>query len=95
MEGQVSVFQSSVTGYLGTPCYRCIFPEAPNIDQAPGCSEAGILGPVTGVVGSLQALETIKLITGISKLSQDDFANRCQQHFSETAPTDRLQMLRQ
>ena len=67
MEGQVSVFQSSVTGYLGTPCYRCIFPEAPNIDQAPGCSEAGILGPVTGVVGSLQALETIKLITGISE----------------------------
>jgi len=64
MEGQLSVFQSSVRGHYGTPCYRCVFPAMPDAKQAPGCSEAGILGPVTGLVGSLQALETIKLCLG-------------------------------
>ena len=64
MEGQVSVFQSSVKGKIGSPCYRCVFPATPDAKQAPGCSEAGILGPVAGIVGTLQALETIKLILG-------------------------------
>ena len=65
MEGQVSVFQSSIEGYIDSPCYRCVFPATPNAGQAPGCSEAGILGPVTGLVGTLQALEAIKLILGM------------------------------
>ncbi len=64
MEGQVSVFQSSVTGHFGSPCYRCVFPSMPDVKQAPGCSEAGILGPIVGLVGTLQALEAIKLILG-------------------------------
>ena len=64
MEGQVSVFQSSVKGQLGSPCYRCVFPEMPDIKQAPNCLEAGILGPIAGLVGTLQALETIKIILG-------------------------------
>ncbi len=64
MEGQVSVFQSNVIGHKGTPCYRCIFPSMPNAKQATGCSEIGILGPVTGIIGSIQALETIKLCLG-------------------------------
>ena len=64
MEGQVSVFQSSVEGYFGSPCYRCVFPSMPDAKQAPGCSEAGILGPLAGLIGTLQALETIKLIIG-------------------------------
>ena len=64
MEGQISVFQSSVKGHFGSPCYRCVFPSMPDPKQAPGCSEAGILGPVVGLVGTLQALETIKLILG-------------------------------
>ena len=64
MEGQISVFQSSVKGYLGSPCYRCVFPAMPDTRHVPGCSEAGILGPVVGLVGTLQALETIKLILG-------------------------------
>lgn len=64
MEGQLAVFQSSVAGHAGTACYRCVFPSMPDAKQAPGCSEAGILGPVTGIVGSLQALETVKLCMG-------------------------------
>ena len=64
MEGQVSVFQSSVKGHFGSPCYRCVFPSMPDAKQAPGCSEAGILGPIAGLIGTLQALETIKLILG-------------------------------
>ncbi len=64
MEGQVSVFQSSIKDHYGSPCYRCVFPSMPNVKQAPSCSEAGILGPVAGLVGTLQALETIKIILG-------------------------------
>ena len=64
LEGQLAVFQSSVDGHIGTACYRCVFPSMPHAKQAPGCSEAGILGPVTGIVGSIQALETIKLCMG-------------------------------
>jgi molybdopterin-synthase adenylyltransferase len=46
-----------------TACYRCAFPTAPA--NAPSCSEAGMLGAVTGVLGSLQALEALKLLTGV------------------------------
>lgn len=59
-EGQVSVFQPSVAG----PCYQCIFPEAPAPGLAPSCAEAGVLGPLPGVVGSMMAVEAVKLITG-------------------------------
>lgn len=64
-EGQLSVFQSGVAEHKDAPCYRCVFPDMPDAKQAPGCSEAGILGPITGVIGSLQALEAVKLITGL------------------------------
>ena len=64
-EGQLAVFQSGVTGHQDTPCYRCVFPDMPDIQQAPGCSEAGILGPITGVIGTMQALEAVKLILGL------------------------------
>lgn len=46
------------------PCYRCFFPEPPTPGSVPSCSQAGILGPVAGVMGSLQALEAIKLLIG-------------------------------
>jgi molybdopterin/thiamine biosynthesis adenylyltransferase len=42
-------------------CYRCAFPVAP--DDAPSCAEAGVLGPAAGVIGSLQALEALKLLS--------------------------------
>jgi sulfur-carrier protein adenylyltransferase/sulfurtransferase len=59
-EGQVSVFDPA----HGGPCYRCLFPEPPAPGSVPGCGEAGVLGALCGVIGSLQALEVIKLLTG-------------------------------
>src|SRR6266478_621526 len=56
-EGQVTVFKP----YEG-PCYRCLLPEPPPPELAPSCSEAGVLGVLPGIVGSIQALETIKLL---------------------------------
>lgn len=56
-EGQLTVFKP----YDG-PCYRCLYPEPPPIALAPSCSEAGVLGVLPGVIGMLQAVETIKLL---------------------------------
>jgi molybdopterin/thiamine biosynthesis adenylyltransferase/rhodanese-related sulfurtransferase len=56
-EGQATVF----TPYEG-PCYRCLIPEPPPADMAPSCAEAGVLGVLPGIVGSIQALEAIKLL---------------------------------
>ncbi len=60
-EGQASVFAP----HLGSPCYRCLFPEPPPPGAAPSCAEAGVLGVVPGVIGLLQATEAIKLVAGI------------------------------
>ncbi len=59
-EGQLSVFDPATDG----PCYQCIFPEAPAAGLAPSCAEAGVIGPLPGVVGSMMAVEAIKVITG-------------------------------
>lgn len=59
-EGQVSVFDPG----QGGPCYQCVFPEAPAPGLAPSCAEAGVLGPLPGVVGSMMAVEAIKLVSG-------------------------------
>jgi len=59
-EGQLSIFDPK----RGTPCYQCVFPEAPAAGLAPSCAEAGVLGPLPGVLGAMMAAETIKLITG-------------------------------
>jgi adenylyltransferase/sulfurtransferase len=60
-EGQVAVFAP----HEGGPCYRCLFPEPPPSGAVPGCGEAGVLGAVCGVIGSLQALEVLKYVAGI------------------------------
>ncbi len=64
-EGQLSVFQS----HRGAPfpCQRCLHPEPPPDGLVPTCSEAGVLGAVTGVMGTLQATEVLKLILGIGE----------------------------
>ena len=61
-EGQVTVFDP----YNG-PCYRCLLPEPPPPELAPSCSEAGVLGVLPGIIGSIQALEAIKLILGLGE----------------------------
>jgi len=63
-DGQLATFKAHVEG---RPCYRCIFPEPPPIGTVPNCSEAGVLGAAAGVMGTLQALEVIKEITGIGE----------------------------
>lgn len=62
-EGQLSAFRP----YLGTghPCYRCLFREPPPPDLVPRCEEAGILGAVAGVMGTLQAVEVLKELLGL------------------------------
>ena len=59
-EGQISVFDPA----RGAPCYQCIFPQAPAAGLAPSCAEAGVLGPLPGVVGAMMAAEAVKIITG-------------------------------
>ena len=61
-EGQVTVFAP----YVG-PCYRCMIPEPPPAELAPSCAEAGVLGVLPGIVGSIQAVETIKLLLGLGE----------------------------
>lgn len=61
-EGQLALFDSGRDP--SSPCFRCVFPDMPDAQQAPGCSEAGILGPVTGVIGTLQALTAVNLLLG-------------------------------
>jgi sulfur-carrier protein adenylyltransferase/sulfurtransferase len=61
-DGQVSVF-SAREG----PCYRCLFSEPPPPDLVPSCAEGGVLGVLPGIIGSLQALEAIKLIVGFGE----------------------------
>jgi molybdopterin/thiamine biosynthesis adenylyltransferase/rhodanese-related sulfurtransferase len=61
-EGQVTIFNP----YVG-PCYRCMIPEPPPAELAPSCAEAGVLGVLPGIIGSLQAVEAIKLILGLGE----------------------------
>ena len=62
-EGQVSVFAP----HLGGPCYRCMSPVPPPPGLVPSCAEGGVLGVLPGIVGSMQALEAIKLLCGIGQ----------------------------
>src|SRR5205809_4410623 len=59
-DGQVTVFDP-----YNVPCYRCLLPEPPPPELAPSCAEAGVLGVLPGIIGSIQALETIKLLLDI------------------------------
>lgn len=59
-EGQVAVFAAP-----GGPCYRCLYAEPPAPELIPSCAEAGVLGVLPGIIGSVQALEAIKLLLGI------------------------------
>jgi len=59
-EGQISLYDTA----RGTPCFECVFPERPAPGLVPTCAEAGVIGPLPGVVGALMALEAVKHIAG-------------------------------
>ncbi|MGH6914293.1 MAG: HesA/MoeB/ThiF family protein [Geminicoccales bacterium] len=63
LDGQLTTFKA----HLGAPhpCYRCLFPSEPPPDLIPTCAQGGVLGPIVGVVGSLQAVEVVKEILGL------------------------------
>jgi adenylyltransferase/sulfurtransferase len=61
-EGQASVFAAA-----GGPCYRCLHPEPPPAGLIPSCAEGGVLGVLPGIIGTIQATETVKLILGIGE----------------------------
>lgn len=62
-EGHVSVFN-----HQGGPTYRCLYPEMPNAEEIPNCNENGVLGVIPGIIGTLQALEAVKVLTGIGEV---------------------------
>jgi adenylyltransferase/sulfurtransferase len=61
-DGQVSVFDAK-----RGPCYRCLFPEPPPPGSVPSCAEAGVLGVLPGIIGSIQANEALKLLLGVGE----------------------------
>jgi molybdopterin/thiamine biosynthesis adenylyltransferase len=62
-EGQASVFLPG----QDTPCYRCLFPEPPPPGTVPSCAEGGVFGVLPGIIGSIQAVEAIKLVLGVGE----------------------------
>ena len=70
-DGQLCTYNLGEDG----PCYRCLFPRPPAPELLGSCEEIGILGAVTGVIGNLQALEAIKIVTGLHGKQRGDFAS--------------------
>ena len=68
VDGSILLFDGQATVFVpGNGCYRCLFPEPPPPGEVPSCAEAGVLGMLPGLVGSIQATETVKLIMGIGE----------------------------
>lgn len=68
VDGSILIFDGMATVYIpGKGCYRCLFPEPPPPGEVPSCAEAGVLGMLPGLVGTVQATETVKLIMGIGE----------------------------
>ena len=73
VDGSILIFDGQATVFIpGQGCYRCLFPSPPPPGMVPNCAEAGVLGALTGLVGSIQAVETLKLLLGIG----DSLASR-------------------
>ena len=68
VDGSILIFDGQATVFIpGEGCYRCLFPEPPPPGLVPNCAEAGVLGALTGLVGSIQATEALKYILGIGE----------------------------
>ena len=68
VDGSILIFDGQATVFIpGSGCYRCLFPTPPPPGMVPNCAEAGVLGALTGLVGSIQATEALKLILGIGE----------------------------
>ena len=68
VDGSILIFDGQTTVFIpGEGCYRCLFPAPPPPGMVPNCAEAGVLGALTGVVGSIQATEALKLLLGIGE----------------------------
>ncbi len=68
VDGSILIFDGMASVYLpGNGCYRCLFPEPPPPGEVPSCAEAGVLGVLPGLVGTIQATETVKLIMDIGQ----------------------------
>ncbi|KAI9501595.1 hypothetical protein BX070DRAFT_239987 [Coemansia spiralis] len=79
LDGQLTVYN-----YNGGPCYRCMFPTPPPVDTMANCSETGVLGVVPGIIGCLQAMEVVKVLTHRKKNETPSmllFSYRSQPHF--------------
>ncbi len=59
--------QAAIYGAPGGPCYRCLYPEPPDAGEIPSCAEAGVLGVLPGLIGTIQATEALKMILGIGE----------------------------
>ncbi|MCH8103729.1 MAG: molybdopterin-synthase adenylyltransferase MoeB [Chloroflexi bacterium] len=65
VDGSILLFDGQASTYIpGRGCYRCVFPEPPPPGEVPSCAEAGVLGALPGIIGTIQATEVIKLILG-------------------------------
>ena len=68
VDGSILIFDGQATVFVpGQGCYRCLFPSPPPPGMVPNCAEAGVLGALTGLVGSIQATEALKLLMGIGR----------------------------
>ena len=68
IDGSILIFDGQATVFMpGQGCYRCLFPAPPPPGMVPNCAEAGVLGALTGLVGSIQATEALKLVLGIGE----------------------------
>ena len=68
-DGQMAAFMAGVEGYEKSACFGCLFSEPVNTNQVSNCAQAGIISPITGIIGNLQSLETIKWITKVGETS--------------------------
>lgn len=99
-EGQVAVLNADLGDGRRGPTYRCLFPEYPNEIEIPNCNDTGVLGVLPGVIGTYQANEVIKLITGIGQLLNEhllmvDLLTMGQQKIKNKRRADALELAKQ